>query len=359
MRGYFLVRNAVALGHAVMAALQRTDVPEPTGWLMGSAETRVCLLDDREFERVRTYRGAIVISSRLYEGQEVAIAFGPRHEWPEEFGQFPDWFAEAEKQREDRENITEEKWLGWNHDPINLANFALCRYSARKIRLFAVACCDLVADKMVDARSRRAVDVALRHADGMASDEELKVASHEADEAIWAIMTARGPESPDQISPEYGAAALALGATGSFDRTPTPDSPDGWLSLCAAGTVSDFVIWHTLRAAKDDPLIAEKVTRLLRDICGNPFRPLTADPTWQSPDLDSLARKIYGQKAFDGLLQLADALEDVGCDNPSVLDHCRLPGSHVCGCWVVDLVLGNDTLPGVRLNRTRPERWEA
>jgi hypothetical protein len=114
-----------------MAASERADVPELTGWLTGTVETHVCLLDDREFERVRTYRGAIVLSSRLYGSQEVAIAFGPRDEWPEEFGRFRDWLAEAEKQREDRENITEEKWLGRNDDPINLANFALPRYSAQ------------------------------------------------------------------------------------------------------------------------------------------------------------------------------------------------------------------------------------
>jgi hypothetical protein len=37
---------------------------------------------------------------------------------------------------------------------------------------------------------------------------------------------------------------------------------------------------------------------------------------------------------------LADALEDAECDNNDILNHCRLPGEHVRGCWVVDLVLG-------------------
>jgi hypothetical protein len=39
---------------------------------------------------------------------------------------------------------------------------------------------------------------------------------------------------------------------------------------------------------------------------------------------------------------LADALEDAGCDNADILNHCRQPGEHVRGCWVVDLVLGRD-----------------
>jgi len=67
-----------------------------------------------------------------------------------------------------------------------------------------------------------------------------------------------------------------------------------------------------------------------------------SDPAWQSPDLKSLAREIYDRKAFDRLPQLADALEDVGCYNPAVLDHCCIPASHVTGCWVVDLVLGHE-----------------
>ncbi len=36
---------------------------------------------------------------------------------------------------------------------------------------------------------------------------------------------------------------------------------------------------------------------------------------------------------------LADALQDAGCENTDVLNHCRGPGPHVRGCWVVDLVL--------------------
>ena len=39
---------------------------------------------------------------------------------------------------------------------------------------------------------------------------------------------------------------------------------------------------------------------------------------------------------------LADALQDAGCDSADILDHCRGPGPHVRGCWVVDLVLGKE-----------------
>jgi hypothetical protein len=37
---------------------------------------------------------------------------------------------------------------------------------------------------------------------------------------------------------------------------------------------------------------------------------------------------------------LADALQEAGCETADILTHCREPGVHVRGCWVVDLVLG-------------------
>ena len=55
---------------------------------------------------------------------------------------------------------------------------------------------------------------------------------------------------------------------------------------------------------------------------------------------EPVAATIYDDRAFDRLPILADALEDAGCDDHDILAHCRGPGPHVRGCWVVDLVLG-------------------
>jgi hypothetical protein len=40
------------------------------------------------------------------------------------------------------------------------------------------------------------------------------------------------------------------------------------------------------------------------------------------------------------LAVLADALTDAGCTDQNILAHCRGPGPHVRGCWVIDLLLG-------------------
>src|SRR5262249_19732568 len=83
------------------------------------------------------------------------------------------------------------------------------------------------------------------------------------------------------------------------------------------------------------------VAALVRDLIGNPFRPPNAlNPAWRTPDVLGLARSAYYERAFDRLPILGDALEDAGCTDAVILDHCRGPGPHVRGCWVVDLILG-------------------
>jgi hypothetical protein len=58
--------------------------------------------------------------------------------------------------------------------------------------------------------------------------------------------------------------------------------------------------------------------------------------------LVKLAEAIYDDLAFSHLPILADALEEAGCNDPDILAHCRQPGEHVRGCWVVDLVRSVD-----------------
>jgi hypothetical protein len=91
---------------------------------------------------------------------------------------------------------------------------------------------------------------------------------------------------------------------------------------------------------KDDRVDVAVPLGLLRDIFGNPYRPVSVDPSWLTSTVLALAEGIYADRAFDRLPILADALQDAGCDNHDVLDHCRGDGPHVKGCWVVDLLTG-------------------
>jgi hypothetical protein len=78
---------------------------------------------------------------------------------------------------------------------------------------------------------------------------------------------------------------------------------------------------------------------LFRDIFGNPFRSITFSPAWRTDTAVALARQTYDSRDFSAMPILADALQDAGCDNNDILDHCRGSGPHVRGCWVVDRVL--------------------
>jgi hypothetical protein len=82
---------------------------------------------------------------------------------------------------------------------------------------------------------------------------------------------------------------------------------------------------------------------LLRCIFGNPFRPAALDPAWlrrNDGTAAKLAQAVYEERRFADLPILADALEEAGCTDAAILAHCREPGDHVRGCWVVDLLLG-------------------
>jgi hypothetical protein len=80
----------------------------------------------------------------------------------------------------------------------------------------------------------------------------------------------------------------------------------------------------------------QEIVRAAETVSGQPLM----KASWRTETVMALARAIQIDRAFDRLPILADALEDAGCDHPDVLAHCRGPGPHARGCWVVDLVLG-------------------
>jgi hypothetical protein len=90
----------------------------------------------------------------------------------------------------------------------------------------------------------------------------------------------------------------------------------------------------------DSHLWQRRQADALRDALGNPFAPVVWEPSWRTETAVALATGIHIDNAFDRLPILADALEEAGCDNEAVLTHCRGPGPHARGCWVVDATRG-------------------
>src|SRR5262249_49189611 len=100
--------------------------------------------------------------------------------------------------------------------------------------------------------------------------------------------------------------------------------------------------WAAQAVGIDEKREQTHQSALLRCIFGNSFRPILLDVTWlhgHEGTVLKLARNIYKERAFDRLPVLADALEDAGCDNADILNHCRQPGEHAPGCWILDMLL--------------------
>jgi hypothetical protein len=73
---------------------------------------------------------------------------------------------------------------------------------------------------------------------------------------------------------------------------------------------------------------------------GSPSAVTVMLPAWRTSTVVALAQQMYDARDFAVMPILGDALQDAGCDSDDILDHCRGPGPHVRGCWVVDLVPG-------------------
>ena len=182
-------------------------------------------------------------------------------------------------------------------------------FSIRKLLLLSLACAIAERYRPVDPRSLRAMEVLDRFLHQLATSEELEKAMRSAWEAEY-----------DNEGVGFG---IACAASAAYAAENLSERATGAMSHCEASVAGD----------------------LLRDIFGNPFRPVTLDPRWLTSTVLDLARTIYDEfpQQAGGYVKmpiLADALMDAGCDSEEIIKHCQGPGPHVRGCWVVDLLLG-------------------
>jgi hypothetical protein len=194
-------------------------------------------------------------------------------------------------------------------------------FTERKLQLLSCACCYLYWTTLVNESCREVVRVAERFADQLVSIEELVTAVYKVDE------NAACDGDPSQF-----VSGNTLGGL----RNPLETCSYVMAQCVAHEQLKNCTSWeHHEEIIKKEQL---KHIPFLRDIFGNPLRPVTLDTSWLSSTVLALAQGIYSEKAFDRMPILADALQDAGCDNEEVLNHCRQPGVHVRGCWVVDLL---------------------
>ena len=141
--------------------------------------------------------------------------------------------------------------------------------SDRKLRLFAVACCHQVRDLFTSDRDGEDLAVVERFADGLATEEEL------------GSVHLRLPDSPTNQAAILTAHAAAVGTVGACST----------LRAEASGNLTHPKSEGDYYAAEAGEM--RRQCRLLRDIFGNPFRPVTFDPDWLTSTVIALARQMY------------------------------------------------------------------
>jgi len=221
--------------------------------------------------------------------------------------------------------VTADEWIICT-DPQEMLEFLLGKASERKLRLFAVACARRILPLLTDPRSRHALEAAELFVDGQTTKRQLKAARQAA------VTACREFQGTDEN--RYPKEVACWSADGSAQKAAERASADLLWAL-ASEKIEDFgPAWN-----------AGLLTILgdLRDIFGNPCRPVALDPawrTWHDGTIVQLAQAIYEERAFDRLPILADALEEAGCTDAELLGHLRGIGPHSRGCWAVDAILG-------------------
>jgi hypothetical protein len=218
--------------------------------------------------------------------------------------------------------MTEQEWLACTDPELMMKRLtSKARRVDRQWRLFVCACVRRVWPSLT-RKHRTLVELAEQYADGLVSGKELK----KAHRSIWELN--RNAHRSGRFAGL--SARFAAGQTANVVDPPHTNAKLVAYELRGANGANERQADSIAQAA------------ILRDIFGNPFRPVALNPTRRTANVTALAQSIYDERAFDRLPILADALEDAGCDNADILNHCRQPGEHVRGCWVVDLLLGKD-----------------
>jgi hypothetical protein len=224
--------------------------------------------------------------------------------------------------------MTERQWQAAKR-PNPLWSFVSDKQQGRKLRLFSCACCRRLGELITDERRHAAISICERFADGLATKKELAAAKsrvHLLHNALTAELHREKKGADITVDPRW-LMSVAVHALTSADL----EDAD------ASELVSEAMATSKINSRKTEQAVQ---SHILRDIFGNPFRPVKLSTAWRTDTTVALATQMYESRDFSAMPILADALQDAGCDNEDILDHCRGPGSHVRGCWVVDLVLG-------------------
>jgi len=239
----------------------------------------------------------------------------------------------------------------WQRCPLSavMLRFLYAYPNGRKRRLFAVACLRR-ALASIPPNFLPFVEIAEDYAEGRIDADALREAwscagwMYDGDEDLLEEGETAPCEFDDTLTEAdrrfANAVYRALEAPACYDH------PDQWSLNDAAGWAAEGIAdaisflpekrtWDEVTLWKERAAQAD----LLREIYGNPFRPIVFDPGWRSPEVMHLAETIYKTGAFERMPSLFGALRTAGCQEGVILAHCHSNHPHVRGCWLLDLIL--------------------
>jgi hypothetical protein len=254
---------------------------------------------------------------------------------PPDYDRWNEWHKnhEWERRQSSKPMLSEPEWFS-SLQPEAMLAFLRNKASDRKLRLLGVACCRQIWGEFRDERSRRSVEIAEDFAEGRCDKQRLSLARQKALTVAGAAY--RVMDDIPRIAVNLDVLRAAYIAARAADAAQQVAAEDAFQATSAAAQTMSLV------ASSRESSTGKQAIQvaLLRDIFGNPFRPSFLNPAWATSTVLNLADTIYETLAFDRLPIVADALEESGCTSREILNHCRQPGEHVRGCWVVDLLLG-------------------
>lgn len=86
----------------------------------------------------------------------------------------------------------------------------------------------------------------------------------------------------------------------------------------------------------------ETAAQVVSEFFGELVRPVVFEPAWRTDTAVTLAKQMRDSGEFGAMPILADALQDAGCEDEYILNHCRdVSQPHTRDCWVCARVLEN------------------
>jgi hypothetical protein len=225
--------------------------------------------------------------------------------------------------------MTPEQTWSKSTNPETLLRAVEGRVSDRQLRLFACACARVYFDQLSE-QGKKTLEVAERFVDDPTLFDDMIRAGMQSAAGYQLFRERRPDEGWEELIPQ-------LPSTSPLDQL-ARSAAYGSASKAATAAATVSIRGYSSRSR------APQTLALLKEVFGNPFSPSVIDPMWllgSDRTIEKMARVIDKERAFERMPILGDALEEAGCHDAAILEHCRADTSecrHVRGCWVLELL---------------------